>query len=235
MNGGQKEKLHTASHSLLILYYFGQETDQNNIFLFCYLYCSLNRASFVTSWDKRLTPNLNPTHLHRVNWSRSQSVLSRCNDLHSKINTALFQSRCHVCWAQSCVTNQVVHTLCSSAAECGMPLTDTHTHTDTHFHLCVSVSPVLRNTFNVPDTNEIFFPLTDAETVPSRVQHHGTAVNNPTRRIYSVYPDRWRGFSAVRYLPLYMWVCECILRDLSVCCVTPCASACEVELHGQLI
>lgn len=102
-----------------------------------------------------------------------------------------------------------------------MTLTDTHALT--HTFTFVSQSPVLRNIFNIHNTYEIFFPLTDAEVVLSRVQHHGTAVNNPSRRIYSVYPEGWRGFQRSPVSPsIYvgMWVYS--QRSVSVLCYSMC-------------
>lgn len=58
--------------------------------------------------------------------------------------------------------------------------------------------------------NEIFSPLTDAEIFLRRLEQHGTEVNSPARRIYTVYPtllvrqaDRWKGLCAVS-ISLYM-------------------------------
>lgn len=47
--------------------------------------------------------------------------------------------------------------------------------------------------------NEFFLPLTEADILLRRLEQHGTEVNSPSRRVYTVYPtllvrqaDRWR-------------------------------------------
>lgn len=66
--------------------------------------------------------------------------------------------------------------------------------------------------------------------VPESIVHSEEYVLCPSLLVWKAESLKDPVHSTVR-----LYVCECILRALAVCYPTPCASGCEVELHGKLI